>query len=78
MNMAFDPAYAAYGAGSEAKLQAIEASWSEGIRRIELLGTAAEHKRRFTDRFEPVYEGIGLAGPGEAAPQRRRSWPGSA
>ena len=62
MNMAFDPAYAQYGPGSEAKLQAIEACWSEGIRRIELLGTAAEHKRRFTDRFEPVYEGIGLAG----------------
>ena len=61
MNMAFDPAYAPYGTGAEAKLQAIEASWSEGIRRIELLGTAAEHKRRFTDRFEPVYEGIGLA-----------------
>lgn len=61
MNMAFDPAYGPYGPGSEAKLQAIEASWSEGIRRIELLGTAAEHKRRFTDRFEPVYEGIGLA-----------------
>jgi alpha-maltose-1-phosphate synthase len=61
MNMAFDPAYAQYGPGSEAKLQAIEASWSEGIRHIELLGTAAEHKRRFTDRFEPVYEGIGLA-----------------
>jgi CelD/BcsL family acetyltransferase involved in cellulose biosynthesis len=61
MNMAFDPAYAPYGPGSEAKLQSIEASWSEGIRRIELLGTAAEHKRRFTDRFEPVYEGIGLA-----------------
>lgn len=61
MNMAFDPAYGPYGPGSEAKLQAIEASWSEGVRRIELLGTAAEHKRRFTDRFEPVYEGIGLA-----------------
>jgi alpha-maltose-1-phosphate synthase len=61
MNMAFDPAYGSYGPGSEAKLQAVEASCSEGIRRIELLGTAAEHKRRFTDRFEPVYEGIGLA-----------------
>lgn len=61
MNMAFDPAFAPYGPGSEAKLQSIEASWSEGIRRIELLGTAAEHKRRFTDRFEPVYEGVGLA-----------------
>jgi hypothetical protein len=61
LNMAFDPAYAPYGPGSEAKLQAIEASWSEGVRRIELLGTAAEHKRRFSDRFEPVYEGVGLA-----------------
>jgi CelD/BcsL family acetyltransferase involved in cellulose biosynthesis len=61
LTMAFDPAYGPYGPGSEAKLQSIEASWSEGIRRIELLGTAAEHKRRFTDRFEPVYEGVGLA-----------------
>jgi CelD/BcsL family acetyltransferase involved in cellulose biosynthesis len=58
--MAFDPAYARYGLGAEAKLQSLEASASEGIRRVELLGTAAEHKRRFTDRFEPVYEGVGL------------------
>jgi CelD/BcsL family acetyltransferase involved in cellulose biosynthesis len=61
LNMAFDPAYARYGLGSEAKLQSLEASASEGIRRVELLGTAAEHKRRFTDRYEPVYEGVGLA-----------------
>ena len=61
LTMAFDPAYARYGPGSEAKLQSLEASWSEGIRHVELLGIAAEHKRRFTDRFEPVYEGIGLA-----------------
>jgi CelD/BcsL family acetyltransferase involved in cellulose biosynthesis len=60
LSMAFDPAYARYGLGAEAKLQSIEASWQEGIRRVELLGTAAEHKRRFTDRFEPVYEGVGL------------------
>jgi CelD/BcsL family acetyltransferase involved in cellulose biosynthesis len=60
LTMAFDPAYARYGLGAEAKLQSLEASASEGIRRVELLGTAAEHKRRFTDRFEPVYEGIGL------------------
>ncbi len=61
VTMAFDPAYARYGLGSEAKLQSLEASWSEGIRRVELLGIAAEHKRQFTDRLEPVYEGIGLA-----------------
>jgi CelD/BcsL family acetyltransferase involved in cellulose biosynthesis len=60
LTMAFDPAYARYGLGAEAKLQSLEASASEGIRRVELLGTAAEHKRRFTDRFEPVYEGVGL------------------
>lgn len=60
LNMAFDPAYTRYGLGSEAKLQSLEASASEGIRRVELLGTGAEHKRRFTDRFEPVYEGVGL------------------
>jgi hypothetical protein len=29
--------------------------------RAELLGAAAEHKRRLTDRFEPIYQGIGLA-----------------
>ena len=60
LTMAFDPAYARYGLGAEAKLQSLEASASEGIRRVELLGTAAEHKRRFTDRLEPVYEGVGL------------------
>ena len=62
VTMAFDPAYGRYGLGSEAKLQSLEASWAEGIRRVELLGTDADHKRRFTDRFEPVFEGIGLAG----------------
>jgi CelD/BcsL family acetyltransferase involved in cellulose biosynthesis len=61
LTMAFDPAYARYGLGAEAKLQSLEAAWSEGMRRVELLGIAAEHKRWFTDRLEPVYEGIGLA-----------------
>ena len=60
LTMAFDPAYGRYGLGAEAKLQSLEASAAEGIRRVELLGTAAEHKRRFTDRLEPVYEGVGL------------------
>lgn len=61
LTMAFDPSYARFGLGSEAKLQSLEASAGEGITRVELLGAAAEHKRRFTDRFEPIYQGIGLA-----------------
>jgi CelD/BcsL family acetyltransferase involved in cellulose biosynthesis len=61
VGMAFDPAYAAFGPGLEAKLTSIEVAAGEGITRIELLGTDAPHKRRLTDRFEPVYQGIGLA-----------------
>jgi CelD/BcsL family acetyltransferase involved in cellulose biosynthesis len=59
--MGFDPAYARYGLGSEAKLQSIEAAAEEGVTLVELLGANAEHKRRFTDRFDPIYQGIGLA-----------------
>jgi CelD/BcsL family acetyltransferase involved in cellulose biosynthesis len=61
VTMAFDPAYAAYGPGLEAKLTSLEAAAAEGITRVELLGTDAPHKRPLTDRFEPVYQGIGLA-----------------
>src|SRR5512134_52058 len=61
LNMAFDPDFARFGPGFEAKLLSLEAASAEGVTRVELLGTAAPHKRRFTDRFEPVYEGIGLA-----------------
>jgi len=59
--MAFDPAYAQFGPGLEAKLTALEAAAAEGITRVELLGTDAPHKRPLTDRFDPVYQGIGLA-----------------
>jgi CelD/BcsL family acetyltransferase involved in cellulose biosynthesis len=61
LTMGFDPVYARFGLGSEAKLQSLEASAGEGITRVELLGADAAHKRRFTDRFEPIYQGIGLA-----------------
>jgi CelD/BcsL family acetyltransferase involved in cellulose biosynthesis len=59
--MAYDPAYAAFGPGLEAKLTSLEAAAAEGITRVELLGADAPHKRRLTDRFEPVHQGIGLA-----------------
>ncbi|HEY7707602.1 MAG TPA: GNAT family N-acetyltransferase [Gaiellaceae bacterium] len=60
LNMAFDPAFARFAPGFEAKLVSLEAAAEEGVTRVELLGTAAPHKRRFTDRYEPVYQGIGL------------------
>ena len=61
VTMAFDPAYARYAPGFEAKLQSLETAADEGITRIELLGAAAGHKQRFTDRCEPIYQGVGLA-----------------
>lgn len=61
VTMAFDPAFARFGPGSEALLRRLEAATDEGITRFELLGAAGAHKQRFTDRFEPIYQGIGLA-----------------
>ncbi|HEU6444887.1 MAG TPA: GNAT family N-acetyltransferase [Gaiellaceae bacterium] len=61
VTMAFDPAYARFGPGFEAKLASLEAAAAEGVTRVELLGADAPHKRRLTDRFEPVYQAIGLA-----------------
>jgi CelD/BcsL family acetyltransferase involved in cellulose biosynthesis len=61
VTMAFDPAFAHYGAGSDVKLESLEAAAHEGVTRVELLGAAAAHKQRFTDRFDPIYQGIGLA-----------------
>jgi CelD/BcsL family acetyltransferase involved in cellulose biosynthesis len=61
VSMAFDPAYAPFGPGMEAKLSSLAAAAEEGVTRVELLGADAPHKRRLTDRFEPIYQGIGLA-----------------
>jgi CelD/BcsL family acetyltransferase involved in cellulose biosynthesis len=61
VTMAFDPAFARFGPGSEALLRRLEAAADEGITRFELLGAAGAHKQRFTDRFEPIYQGIGMA-----------------
>ena len=61
LNMAFDPAYARFSPGTDAKLLSLESAAADGVTRAELLGVAAEHKHRLTDRFEPIYQGIGLA-----------------
>lgn len=59
--MAFDPAFARYSPGSEALFSALEAAAGEGITRAEFLGAATGHKQEFTDRVEPIYQGIGGA-----------------
>lgn len=61
LTKAFDPAYSRFSPGSEAKLLSLEAAAGEGIVRVEFLGAAASHERSLIDRFEPVYQGIGLA-----------------
>ena len=61
VTMAFDPAFARFGPGWEAILLRLETAAGEGITRFEFLGAAMPHKQRFTDRFEPIYQGIGLA-----------------
>jgi CelD/BcsL family acetyltransferase involved in cellulose biosynthesis len=58
--MAFDPAFARYAPGSEALFSTLEAASGEGATRAEFLGAATEHKQRFIDRVEPIYQGIGL------------------
>jgi CelD/BcsL family acetyltransferase involved in cellulose biosynthesis len=60
LTMAFDPTYARFSPGTDAKLLSLETAAGEGMTRAELLGVAAEHKQRLTDRFEPIYQGIGM------------------
>jgi len=60
LTRAFDPAYGRFSPGSEAKLLSLEAAAAEGIGMAEFLGAAGPHNERFTDRFDPLYQGIGL------------------
>jgi CelD/BcsL family acetyltransferase involved in cellulose biosynthesis len=76
--MAFDPAFARYAPGSEALYSALETAAGEGVTRAEFLGAATGHKQRFTDRVEPIYQGIGLARTVRAGSARRRWWRGFA
>jgi len=61
LTKAFDPAYGRFSPGFEAKLLSLEAAANEGIAKAELLGAAAFHERSLTDRFDPIYQGIGVA-----------------
>ena len=59
--MAYDTAFARYSPGSEALYSTLEDAAGEGVSRAEFLGAATGHTQRFTDRVEPIYQGIGLA-----------------
>jgi len=58
--MAFDPTLAHYSPGWLNTLDAIEAAAGEGMKRVEFLGGAERYKVELSDRFEPLYEGLGL------------------
>jgi CelD/BcsL family acetyltransferase involved in cellulose biosynthesis len=60
VTMAFDPAFGRYSPGTETLLCSLESAAGEGAERVEFLGAAAPYKRKFTDRLEPIHEGIGL------------------
>jgi CelD/BcsL family acetyltransferase involved in cellulose biosynthesis len=59
--IAFDPALGRFSPGMINTLDTLEIATSEGARRIEFLGGADRYKLEFTDRFEPLHEGFGLA-----------------
>jgi CelD/BcsL family acetyltransferase involved in cellulose biosynthesis len=61
LTTAFDPAFSRVSPGWEAILLRLETAAAEGVRRFEFLGAAMPHKQKLTDRFEPIYQGIGLA-----------------
>ena len=61
LRMGFDPAYARFSPGSEALFTCLENAAADGAVRVEFLGSATDYKRRFADRLEPIYEGLGLA-----------------
>jgi CelD/BcsL family acetyltransferase involved in cellulose biosynthesis len=59
--LGFDPAYAAYSPGVVNFLDAMALASEEGLTRVEFLGGAERFKVELADRFEPIYEGVGLA-----------------
>jgi CelD/BcsL family acetyltransferase involved in cellulose biosynthesis len=71
--LAFDPAFARYSPGLVNTLDTLAVAASEGIERVEFLGGGERYKLELADRFEPLYEAVGLArGPaGRAAAAAR-------
>lgn len=59
--LAFDPALARYSPGLVNTLDALEAAAAEGLTLVEYLGGGERYKLELSDRFDPLYEGFGLA-----------------
>ena len=61
-NLAFDPRHARLSPGLVNTLDAIQAAADEGLTRVEFLGGDERYKLELADRFEPLSQGLGLAG----------------
>jgi len=61
-NLAFDPEHARFSPGLVNTLDAIAAASEEGLTRVEFLGGDERYKLELADRFEPLSQGLGLAG----------------
>ena len=61
-NLAFDPEHARLSPGLVNTLDAIQAAADEGLTRVEFLGGDERYKLELADRFEPLSQGLGLAG----------------
>jgi CelD/BcsL family acetyltransferase involved in cellulose biosynthesis len=59
--LAFDPELSRWSPGLVTTLATLEAAASDGARRVEFLGGAERYKLELADRFEPLYQGLGLA-----------------
>ncbi|MDQ2982472.1 MAG: GNAT family N-acetyltransferase [Actinomycetota bacterium] len=60
--LAFDPELSRYSPGLVNTLDALQAAADEGLERVEYLGGAERYKLELSDRLEPLYQGLGLAG----------------
>jgi CelD/BcsL family acetyltransferase involved in cellulose biosynthesis len=58
---AFDAELSRYGPGLVALRHSLAAASEQGATRVEYLGGAEQFKRDLADRFEPLYQGFGLA-----------------
>ena len=59
--LAFDPGLARYSPGLVNTLDTIQIASEDGLTRVEFLGGAERYKRELADRFEPLYQALGLA-----------------
>jgi CelD/BcsL family acetyltransferase involved in cellulose biosynthesis len=58
---AFDPTFSRFSPGLLTMLHALEDASEDGLTRVEFLGGPEPYKLEFSDGFEPLYQGLGLA-----------------